>query len=90
MHGPFWVIFTDGTKACVEAEGSDAAKLKAEKVSGKTVARWYGLPYAASPVIGDRIPYRFGEKDVIQPTFCYKPDQCAGKGSCPQSWSCTE
>lgn len=90
MLGPWWITFEDQTQACVEADGLIAAKAKAELATGKTVREIAHLPYAADPIIGARVPYIFQNKEVIQPTFCFKPNECAGHGSCPQSWSCTE
>lgn len=92
-HGPFWVTFEGGMKVCVEAESMDAAKEKATKATQtqRAVISAQPLPYAAAPIVGDRLPYEFqGGSLHIQPTFCYKPDQCAGRGACPQSRSCTE
>ena len=87
----YWVRFTDGSKACVEShDGNAVASAKAAAATGKPVETIKMLPYAASPVVGDRITYRFGNHDCVEPTFCYKPDECAGRSACPQMRSCTE
>ena len=89
----YWLTFTDGTKACCEGQGPRDAKIIAEKLTGKTVAggvydhiEAQTLPYPASPRV-----WGFEHPVVGQtPTFCWRPNECAGKGSCPQSRSCTE
>ena len=88
----YWVRFTDTSVACVEShEGMLAAQNKAAGATGKIVQSIKILPYAAEPVVGVRITYEFTNgKKIVQPTFCYKPDECAGRSACPQQRSCTE
>ena len=89
----YWITFTDGTTGyCEGANEYDAAKI-AEKITGKTVGGgpWKDftmkrLPYPASPVIW-QLDHPVNGKC---PTFCFKPNQCAGKTACPQNYSCTE
>lgn len=94
MQG-FWIKFTDGSSGYCEGQNAyDAVKI-AEKLTGKT-ATYDGenpykpelktLPYPASPVIW-QLDHPISGKC---PTFCFRPNQCAGKTSCPQNHSCTE
>jgi hypothetical protein len=89
----YWLTFTDGSKACCEGQSEYDAKLIAEKITGKTVAGGkydniaaVKLPYPASPAIWQFEHPIYGRT----PTFCHSPEKCKGRGSCPQSYSCTE
>lgn len=86
----FWLTFTDGSQGYCEGSSDYDAKLIAEKLTGKKVADGPAstktLPYPANPVIW-QLDHPVNGKC---PAFCYKPRECAGKGSCPQSYSCTE
>ena len=92
MRG-FWITFTDGsTGYCQGSSEFDAAKI-AEKLTGKKVGggpykdfTMKSLPYPANPVIWQLDHPVYGKC----PAFCFKPNQCAGKTACPQSYSCTE
>jgi len=74
---PYWVSFTDGSGACVEADDPSSARVIAQQqgggrvVSQATVER---LPYPAEPRLGPQSSC---------PSFCWKPRQCAGYSSCP-------
>ncbi|TPG08287.1 hypothetical protein EAH88_11680 [Rhodanobacter glycinis] len=91
MQG-FWLKFTDGSAGYCEGSNAYDAKVIAEKLTGKTVSgETYKpdaktLPYPASPVIWQLDHPVTGKC----PAFCFKPNQCAGHGSCPQDYSCTE
>lgn len=86
-HFPaFWVRFTKGKPACVEAQDADAAKAEAEKLSGRAVARVDRLPYPCEP----RLNKHLQPHGSVTPSFCFRPDQCCGRTSCPQRYSCTE
>lgn len=91
MQG-FWLTFTDGSSGYCEGNGEYDAKTIAEKLTGKTVGggkfkdiEAEKLPYPANPVIW-QLDHPVNGKC---PAFCYKPGQCKGKTSCPQSPSCT-
>lgn len=49
---------------------------------GVTVLKIEGLPYDAQPVIGSGAGRTYA--------FCYTPNECAGKGSCPKERACSE
>ncbi len=78
---PFWVESQEGRGVCVEADTPEEASRVAGEVTGKVMVRVQVLPYPAEPRIGDRSDF---------PSFCHSPRQCAGRGCCPQSYSCTE
>lgn len=93
MQG-FWIIFTDGSKGYCEGSNAFDAKGIAEHLTGKTVKcdgdkynpKLDTLPYPASPVIW-QLDHPVDGKC---PTFCHSPNQCRGRSSCPQEYSCTE
>lgn len=92
MNG-YWLTFTDGSKGYCQGGSEFDAKQIAEKLTGKKVAGGEyrdiaakSLPYPANPVIW-QLDHPVSGKC---PTFCHAPNQCAGRTSCPQSYSCTE
>jgi hypothetical protein len=89
MHG-YWLAFTDGSHGYCQGVDVHDAKAIAETLTGKKVkggvAAAKRLPYPASPVIWQLDHPVHGKT----PTFCFKPNQCAGSSCCPQSYSCTE
>lgn len=93
MQG-FWLTFTDGSKGYCEGRSAFDAVQIAEKLTGKAVVvgdnKWKpelkSLPYPATPIIW-QLDHPVSGKC---PAFCFRPDQCCGSTSCPQSRSCTE
>lgn len=92
MRG-FWITFTDGSTGYCQGSSEYDAKSIAEKLTGKKVGGgpWKDftmkpLPYPAAPIIW-QLDHPVNGKC---PAFCFKPHQCAGSTSCPQSHSCTE
>lgn len=89
----FWLTFTDGTKGYCQGVSEYDAKQIAEKLTGKTVAGGKYkdiaaviLPYPAKPIIWQLDHPVHGKT----PDFCHSPEQCKGRTSCPQRYSCTE
>ena len=91
----FWLTFTDGSAACCEGANEYDAQRIAEHLTGKVVAdkknNWSAgnvkpLPYPASPIIWQLDHPVVGKC----PTFCYSPSSCAGHGSCPKNYACSE
>ena len=78
---PFWVTITGHSPVCVEAVSHEEACAIASKETGMDAASAKILPYPAEP--------RIGEKTSC-PSFCYRPRECAGRTSCPQSYACSE
>jgi hypothetical protein len=92
MNG-YWLTFTDGSHGYCQGSNAYDAKKIAEKLTGKKVAGGEykdisaaALPYPASPVIW-QLDHPVSGKC---PEFCYSPEKCCGKTSCPQKYSCTE
>lgn len=92
----WWLTFSDSSHACCQGESEYDAKRIAEKMAAKTAAgdplsprkviAAQPLPYPASPVI-----WQFDHPVTGKtPAFCYEPDKCAGRSSCPQCRSCAE
>ena len=88
----YWLTFTDGSKGCCQGKNEFDAKQIAEKLTGKTVSGGkykhiaaVVLPYPANPVIWQLDHPVTGKC----PSFCFKPEQCKGRTSCPQNYSCT-
>lgn len=77
----YWVEWVDGTSGCMEAKTQVAAleKAVAHKADVKSVM---SLPYPAEP--------RIGEWESGCPSFCYSPNQCKGRTTCPKSYSCVD
>jgi hypothetical protein len=91
MQG-YWITFTDLSHGYCEGHNAYDAKAIAEKLTGKTVPgnKWNPdlptLPYPAEPVIWQLDHPVHGKC----PAFCYRPEQCQGRTSCPQKRACTE
>lgn len=90
---PYWLTFTDGSKACCEGFNARDAKVIAEKLTDKIVAggayeniEAVILPYPANPVI-----WQFDHPVMGKcPPFCYDPNRCSGRSSCPRNIACSE
>lgn len=90
---PYWLTFTDGSHGCCEGQNEYDSKVIAEKLTGKTVAGGKYkdisaklLPYPATPLIWQHDHPVHGKC----PAFCLHPSQCAGHGSCPRPYACSE
>jgi hypothetical protein len=73
----WWVRFTDATPSNTYF-GSEAEATTAAAVDGP-VRDARRLPYPARRYSPDGCP-----------PFCHDPDTCAGRGSCPKSYACSE
>jgi hypothetical protein len=82
----FWVTFNDKSNGSVDAETNEAALDKAREVTGKEPVSALTIPYPSRPVLHS-VPH---EKWGICPAFCYRPERCVGRTSCPNNPSCTE
>lgn len=84
---PWWVDFEGRASACVESyDGEDAARKLAEELGGAPVKQIRPLPYPANPRLNSIHHGAYGPC----PSFCYSPTICAGRGSCPKSYACSE
>lgn len=93
MQG-YWIKFTDGSAGYCEGENPYDAVSIAEHLTKKTAIvgpdKWRPkldtLPYPANPII-----WQFDHPKVGKcPPFCYRPNECKGKRSCPQLHACSE
>ncbi len=75
----YWAEFVNRPAACVQANDRGDAAIVALEFG--EVIRVRSLPYAALPMLN--------EKWHTVP-FCYSPETCAGKTSCPKSRSCVD
>lgn len=89
-----WVKFEDGSRACVERPADMSHDDWREKqmdfasdLAGKQAVEAWSLPYPANPRL-NKVAYN--EKAGPCPPFCYSPDQCKGRSSCPKSYACSE
>lgn len=93
----YWLKFTDGSEGHCEGQNAyDAVKI-AEHFTGKTVdlgdfkykpeesGSVKTLPYPTRGMIWQFEHPIHGKT----PTFCLGKAECRGRGSCPQSYSCS-
>lgn len=75
--GYWWVRFTDGTKPNTYfGSEQEATAAAAQDGAVRDVRK---LPYPSGRSSPDGCP-----------PFCYTPEQCAGRGSCPKNYACSE
>jgi hypothetical protein len=90
MATPFWIKFSTGSPACVEAKDETEAKTLAAELGKREVVSATILPYPAEPRLNKHEhTFTDGSKDVCL-SFCYTPEQCKGRTACPKNYSCTE
>jgi hypothetical protein len=77
----FWVEFEKHHAVCIEAATAEDASRLALAATGEAATKVRDLPYPAIP--------RVGEQSEC-PAFCYSPQECAGRTSCPKSYACSE
>ena len=76
----YWVKFSNRAKGCVDAANETEA-LKIAQVHGANPEVIGELPYPALP--------RLNRLDLSMPSFCFRPNECAGHTSCPHRRSCS-
>ena len=81
----YWVEFKNGGAGCVEAENVEAAIEIAKTVKGGEVEKCSALPYPAMPRLNEYVHPKHG----VCPPFCYTPNECKGRMSCPRNPCCT-
>lgn len=82
----YWFKFEDGGTGCIEAETQAEAEEIAETKLCRTTVKCDVLPYPAQPRLHVVPDPEYGPC----PSFCYTPETCAGKTSCPHRYSCVE
>lgn len=83
---PWWVEFETRSPGCLEALNPAAAIALAEQLTGVTPNACHLLPYPATPRLNLAEHASYG----ICPAFCYSPNICKGRSSCPRGPACTE
>ncbi len=76
----WWVSFATRGPACVLAVDELSAGDIAAELTKCVVTKIQRLPYKATPVLNGSPDY----------AFCWKPNECAGRSSCPRRPSCTD
>ena len=95
----YWITFEDGSKGCCDGQTAGDAQFIAEHFTGKTVKdsdqykykadenpNIKPLPYPANPNIWLFEHPVHGK----MPCFCFRPNECAGHGSCQSGRSCVD
>ena len=82
----YWVKIDRGGKTpgayCVEASSIiEIPAIVAQAFQDAAIQRIQMLPYPAMP--------RIGVQSGV-PAFCYSPNECAGRASCPKRYACSE
>lgn len=79
----FWVKFKDGSAGYVEADSAEIAMAVGKEKTGKEAKSAERIPYPASPII-------YQSAGDPCPPFCYTPNECVGRSSCPHRYACSE
>ncbi len=82
----WWVRFQGRDPGCVEAETATEADAIARAITSAVPLTVRPLPYPANPRLNKKNYPPHGP----MPSFCYRPDHCAGRTSCPESRSCVD
>jgi hypothetical protein len=77
---PYWLVFLGREAACVESSSEIEARILGEQLTKRDVVGIWPLPYPAEPRLGAS----------TTPSFCFQPETCKGRTSCPRRHSCTE
>lgn len=80
----FWVRFATRQPGTVFAESEQDAIAKGAKITGCKATYAAPLPYPAEPIINA------ADNTHGTPSFCFEPEQCAGRTSCPRRHACCE
>lgn len=83
----YWVTFDSGESLCVEAKTEKEA---VSRVSNRSVKDIKCLPYPAMPRLEPYKSFVINGQEYHIPSFCWKPNECAGKYSCPQRYACND
>lgn len=86
----YWL--ENGSKAigCVEADSEEEAKKIAKEKTGIDATGCSRIPYPSTPRLNEKVHKDSKGKEYVTPSFCYRPEQCKGRSSCPQDYACTE
>jgi hypothetical protein len=76
----FWVSFDARKSASISANSAEHAKALAAEITGDKVKEVFTLPYPAAQRLNQ----------TSCPDFCFSPETCKGRTSCPKSYACSE
>lgn len=76
----YWIQFIDRSGGTVRAKDKDDAVAKVTLMTGKVIVAADVLPYPASPAL----------EELNHPAFCFSPETCRGRTSCPKRIACSE
>jgi hypothetical protein len=76
----FWMKFRGHTPGSVGAKDEEEAKTIVKEATGCEVTACDELPYPANPQLNN----------TGWPSFCYDPEHCKGRTSCPKGHACSE
>lgn len=78
---PFWLEFSNREPACIMAP-TEVDAVRDAKEMGLHVVASFPLPYPATPRLDSFTSHYW--------SFCYRPERCKGRLSCPNNPCCTE
>jgi len=78
---PYWVEFKNHKPGTVDANDEAEAKEIASAITKDEVISASILPYGAHPRL---------DKANRGGDFCFDPEQCKGRSSCPRRYACSE
>ncbi len=82
----FYIKLESGTTASCQGESAMDAKSIAKAITGKNVIEVWNLPYPSANCLWKHDHPVYGQT----PSFCYEPEDCKGRTSCPKRYACTE
>ena len=86
----YWIKFKDRAPGCVEADDETAAMVAARVATIGLPISAMILPYPAEPRLITKMYKDSRGHEYNIPSFCFTPEQCCGKTSCPRRHSCVE
>ena len=86
----YWMKFENGKAGCVEAGTPKEAIRLGEKKVGSKHTSIDMLPYPADPRLVVKKYVDADGSECTFPSFCWTPEECKGRHSCPKSYSCVE
>ena len=81
----YWLKFPTKQAGCVEADSQDRAHAIGKEKVGEAPTSCEVLPYPADPRL-NKAEHSWG----FTPSFCFEPNRCAGRTSCPRDYSCVD
>ena len=85
MKDAYWITFHGHASGCVEADTEENALAIAQEITGYDAATALILPHPANPRLNEQ---REDPKHI--PSLCWRPEECAGRTSCPRTRPCND